>query len=94
MEKNTTKPATSAQEAHVAEMKHAPVTSVTPQRQEVQIARNMTPPAPAPVTPAEPPKTTKELPKTASSLPLFVFLGALAVAAGSLLRWVSGPPVN
>ena len=91
MEKNITKPATSAQQSHLAEMRKAPVTSVTPQRQEVQIARNMTPPAPVPATPAESPKTSKELPKTASSLPLFALLGALAVAAGGLLRWASGP---
>jgi len=93
MEKNISKPSASAKESHVAEMKQAPVTSVTPQRQETQIARNVTP-APVPATPTESPKTSKELPKTASSLPLIALLGSLALAAGSLLRWVSGPPVN
>jgi LPXTG-motif cell wall-anchored protein len=91
MEKNIAKPATSAQETHVAAMKNSAVTSVTPQRQEVQIARNMAPPGPAP---APVPVAPAELPKTASDLPLFALLGALALAAGGLLRLVSGRPGN
>jgi len=88
MEKNITKPATSVQETHVAEMKKVPVTSVTPQKQEMQIARNMA------ASPTPPPAAPKQLPKTASYVPLFAFLGTLAVAAGGLLRWASGPPLN
>lgn len=90
MASHITKPAKSAQEAHVAEMKKAPVTAITPQQKEVEIAQ-VAKPAPAEQPPQPPAAETlpKRLPKTASDFPLVALFGLLSLGAGLALRIVS-----
>lgn len=77
---NTTKPTTSAKEPHVVAMKQAPVTTIKPSGEEVQMAEATPPEQPST------PKPAKSLPHTASPLPLVGLLGLLATGAGFALR--------
>jgi len=71
-----------------AELVKEPVTAITPENQEVELAQVSEPPpliaqaTPAPQTPAAAP--AQELPKTASPFPLLILVGfgSLGIAAG------------
>jgi hypothetical protein len=75
---NTTKPTTSPEEAHVVEMKQAPLKAQQPTG-EVEIAEVFAAPQPA-----------NELPKTASPLPLVGLIGILSLSSALMLRMVFG----
>jgi hypothetical protein len=74
------------------ELMEAPVVAITPEREEVEIARAVEPPpiaapAPAPVAAAEP--APAELPKTASPIPLVALLGLSSLGLAGGFRWAA-----
>jgi hypothetical protein len=93
----TTKPTTSMSESHVVAMKHAPVTTMTPEGKEVPAPRASMQEAQA-AKPAQPTGTSgttatphatahpKRLPKTASHLPTLALIGGIALAGSLVLR--------
>jgi hypothetical protein len=87
MATNISKPATSAEEPGVAEMKQAPVETVTPDRQKTQVAQAApAPAAEATPAPAPAPALPEALPRTASDMPLVALTGLVSLGAALGVR--------
>jgi hypothetical protein len=83
MEKHVAESAKPAGASSIAEMKKLPVTAVTPEKKEIQLAQAMKPKAPeshSVTSPASAPVQT--LPKTASDLPVICLIGGALIALG------------
>jgi len=84
MTENIKKPANTMKEPHIIAMKQAPLTAVTPDEKEVEIA-TVIPPPPPPQQRTQV-AAARNLPKTGSPLPLIALLGLLAMAGGFSFR--------
>jgi LPXTG-motif cell wall-anchored protein len=75
---NTTKPATTAAESNVAEMKQVPLMAQQPTEEEVELSE---------VFVAPPEQLPPALPRTGSSLPLVALIGLVSLGAAGSLRF-------